>query len=44
MGLVSAMKRVLNRDGYAVLDFADGGRAVALNVALLDEQFPPDGD
>ena len=43
-GLVSVMGRVLNRDGYPVLTLVDGGRAVALNAALLDEQFPPDGD
>jgi hypothetical protein len=43
-GLVSVMERVLNRDGYPVLTLVDGGRAVALNAALLDEQFPPDGD
>lgn len=39
-GLVAALKRVLNRDSYAVLDLVDGGRAVALDIALLDEQFP----
>ncbi|GEL17285.1 BREX-2 system phosphatase PglZ [Pseudonocardia asaccharolytica] len=40
-GLVTAMGRVLNRDSYAVLTPVDGGRAVALDLALLDEQFPP---
>lgn len=39
-GLVAALKRVLNRDSYAVLDLVDGGRAVALDTVLLDEQFP----
>jgi hypothetical protein len=40
-GLVSVMGRVLNRDSYPVLTLVDNGRAVALNVSLLDEQFPP---
>ena len=40
-GLVSALRRVLNRDSYPVIDFADNGRAVTLNATLLDEQFPP---
>ena len=33
--------RVLNRDSYPVLTLVDGGRAVALDMTLLDEQFPP---
>ncbi len=41
-GLVTAMRRVLNRDSYPVLELVDGGRAVELNGTLLDEQFPPD--
>lgn len=41
-GLVSVMKRVLNRDSYPVLDLVDSGRSVQLNRQLLDEQFPPD--
>ena len=41
-GLVSVMGRVLNRDSYPVLTLVDNGRAVALNLTLLDEQFPPD--
>lgn len=41
-GLISAMKRVLNRDSYPVLDLVDAGRSVQLNRQLLDEQFPPD--
>jgi hypothetical protein len=40
-GLVTAMGRVLNRDSYPVLILVDGGRAAALDLALLDEQFPP---
>ncbi|MGQ0480082.1 MAG: BREX-2 system phosphatase PglZ [Pseudonocardia sp.] len=40
--LVTAMRRVLNRDSFSVLELVDGGRAVELNVSLLDEQFPPD--
>ena len=40
-GLVAALGRVLNRDSYPVLTLVDGGRAVALEVTLLDEQFPP---
>lgn len=40
-GLVTAMRRVLNRDSYPVLELVDGGRAVELNTTLLDEQFPP---
>lgn len=40
-GLVAALGRVLNRDSYPVLTLVDGGRAVALDVTLLDEQFPP---
>ncbi|GAA4535312.1 BREX-2 system phosphatase PglZ [Pseudonocardia xishanensis] len=38
--LVSVLRRVLNRDGYPVLELVDGGRAVKLDIALLDEQFP----
>ncbi|MEU9822873.1 BREX-2 system phosphatase PglZ [Pseudonocardia alni] len=38
--LVSVLRRVLNRDGYPVLELVDGGRAVKLDLALLDEQFP----
>lgn len=41
-GLVTVMRRVLNRDSYPVLEIVDGGRAVELNTTLLDEQFPPD--
>lgn len=37
------MRRVLNRDSYPVLELADNGRAVALNLTLLDEQFPVEG-
>lgn len=39
-GLVAALGRVLNRDSYSVLRLVDGGRAVELDVTLLDEQFP----
>ncbi|GAA0926822.1 BREX-2 system phosphatase PglZ [Pseudonocardia zijingensis] len=42
-GLVSVMGRVLNRDSYPVLTLVDNGQAVALNLELLDEQFPSDG-
>ncbi len=41
-GLVAALGRVLNQDSFPVLTMVDGDRAVALDVTLLDEQFPPD--
>lgn len=40
-GVVAALGRVLNRDSFPVLTLVDGGRAVALDVGLLNEQFPP---
>ncbi|WP_219414042.1 BREX-2 system phosphatase PglZ [Pseudonocardia nigra] len=39
-GVVAALGRVLNRDSFPVLTLVDGDRAVALDRALLDEQFP----
>jgi len=41
-GLVTALARILNVDGFEVISLADDGRAVRLNVDLLDEQFPVD--
>ncbi|WP_300007712.1 BREX-2 system phosphatase PglZ [Pseudonocardia sp.] len=41
-GLVSTLGRVLNRDSYTMLSLVDGDRAIALDLALLDEQFPLD--
>ena len=40
-GLVAALGRVLNRDSFPVITMVDADRAVALDRALLDEQFPP---
>ncbi|MGH3766429.1 MAG: BREX-2 system phosphatase PglZ [Pseudonocardiaceae bacterium] len=40
-GVVAALGRVLNRDSFPVITLVDGGRAVALDVGLLNEQFPP---
>lgn len=40
-GVVAALGRVLNRDSFPVITLVDGGRAVALDVDLLNEQFPP---
>jgi hypothetical protein len=39
-GVVAALGRVLNRDSFPVITLVDGGRAVALDVGLLNEQFP----
>ena len=41
-GLVTALARVLNVDGFDVISLADEGRAVRLDQDLLDEQFPPE--
>ena len=40
-GLIAALGRVLNRDSFPVITMVDADRAVALDGALLDEQFPP---
>ncbi len=40
-GVVAALGRVLNRDSFPVLTLVDGGRAVVLDLGLLNEQFPP---
>jgi hypothetical protein len=40
---VTALGRVLNVDGFAVIGFTDDGRSVVLDQQLLDEQFPPGG-
>ncbi|MGH3683566.1 MAG: BREX-2 system phosphatase PglZ [Pseudonocardiaceae bacterium] len=40
-GVVAALGRVLNRDSFPVITLVDGGRAVALDSGLLNEQFPP---
>ncbi|MGH3906373.1 MAG: hypothetical protein ACRDTE_19670, partial [Pseudonocardiaceae bacterium] len=39
-GLVAALGRVLNVDGFTVIDLTDDGRYVVLDQQLLDEQFP----
>jgi hypothetical protein len=38
-GYLSQVTRLLNVDGYAVLQTTDGGRTVELNAALLRQQF-----
>lgn len=38
-GYLAQASRLLNVDGYQVLEVADGGRTVVLNTALLREQF-----
>lgn len=38
-GRLTVARRVLNVDGYDVLDVADGGQTVRLNYELLAEQF-----
>lgn len=41
-GLVTALGRVLNGDGFEIISLVDDGRAVRLDLELLDEQFPPE--
>lgn len=41
-GLVTALARVLNADGFEIISLVDDGRAVRLDLELLDEQFPPE--
>ncbi|GLZ08160.1 hypothetical protein Acsp03_56260 [Actinomadura sp. NBRC 104412] len=36
---VTALQRLLNVEGYAVLDLIDSGRTVQLNVGMLRDQF-----
>jgi hypothetical protein len=36
---VTALQRLLNVEGYAVLDVVDSGRTVQLNPGMLREQF-----
>jgi hypothetical protein len=43
-GLLAAMRRLLNVDGYPVLDRDADGVTVTLDVALLREQFNLDGE
>lgn len=38
-GLLAALRRVLNVDGYAVIEFDADGATVLLDLALLREQF-----
>lgn len=38
-GYLAQVSRLLNVDGYAVLQSADGGRMVELNIRLLTQQF-----
>ncbi|MBA9004994.1 BREX-2 system phosphatase PglZ [Thermomonospora cellulosilytica] len=42
-GYLSAVGRLLNVDGYQVIDESDGGRTVTLDVRLLRLQFLGDG-
>lgn len=39
-GLISVMARVLNRDSFPVMTLIDHGKTVAVDRALLDDQFP----
>jgi hypothetical protein len=41
-GYLAQVTRLLNVDGYPVLQTADGGRTVELNVPLLRQQFLED--
>lgn len=41
-GLVTALARVLNVDGFEIVSLVDDGRAVRLDLDLLAEQFPVD--
>ena len=43
-GIVSALRRVLNVDGYAVLSVDDSSETIELNRELLDTQFGLAGD
>jgi len=38
-GLLAVMQRVLNVEGYAILDRQDAANTVVLNVPLLKKQF-----
>lgn len=38
-GLLALMQRLLNVEGYAILDRQDAANTVVLNVALLKKQF-----
>jgi hypothetical protein len=44
-GLVAAMRRVLNVDGYSIVALDEASQTVAANVALLRDVFglPPNG-
>lgn len=41
-GLLATLQRLLNVEGYPVLELIDSGRRVTLNVPLLREQFKVD--
>jgi hypothetical protein len=41
-GYLAQVTRLLNVDGYPVLQLRDGGKMVELNEALLRQQFPAD--
>ena len=43
-GIVSALRRVLNVDGYAVLSVDESSETVEMNRGLLDTQFGLSGD
>ena len=43
-GIVSALRRILNVDGYDVLSVDDASETIALNCELLDTQFGLTGD
>ena len=38
-GLIAVLQRLLNVEGYAILDRQDAANTVSLNVALLKKQF-----
>lgn len=38
-GIISSMRRILNVDGYAVLDFDEAADTIKLNIGLLKSQF-----
>ena len=38
-GLIAVMQRLLNVEGYAILDRQDASNTVVLNVSLLKKQF-----
>ena len=38
-GLIAIIQRLLNVEGYAILDRQDAANTIVLNVALLKKQF-----